>query len=157
MFKVGRVTVTGHKWSYENFVGGVPVGRELDHTCHNGSGCVGGPTCVHRRCVNPWHVEPVKHLENYRRGNLGQAVVEMTHCKRGHLFDETRRCRECIRQADAVRRQSPEYKAVVQRRLFANREKIQARQKRWYADNRDKQLAYAKRRYAEKKSRAEAV
>jgi hypothetical protein len=45
-----------HRWSYEYFVGAVPVGLELDHLCRN------------RDCVNPAHLEAVTHRVNVARG-----------------------------------------------------------------------------------------
>ena len=47
--------VLAHRWSYEFFVGPIPVGLELDHLCRV------------RNCVNPDHLEAVTHLENMRR------------------------------------------------------------------------------------------
>lgn len=41
---------------YEERVGPVPYGLELDHICRN------------TLCVNPDHLEPVTHTENVRRG-----------------------------------------------------------------------------------------
>ena len=54
-----------HALMYERFIGRVPAGCELDHLCRN------------RGCVNPWHLEPVTHRENVRRGN--SAVSSCTH------------------------------------------------------------------------------
>lgn len=48
-----------HVVMYEEKYGGVPEGKELDHTCRN------------RACANPDHVEPVPHAINVRRGNAG--------------------------------------------------------------------------------------
>lgn len=95
-----------HRTSYGWLVGPIPEGMELDHTCHNADPtCPAGDACLHRRCVNPAHLEPVTHRENGRRG-MGFAGTRsrQTHCKRGHLFDEantyitgrgTRCCRAC--------------------------------------------------------------
>jgi hypothetical protein len=64
--------VLAHKWAWEQEHGPVPDGFELDHLCHNGSGCAGGPECVHRRCVNLAHLEPVPHRVNSQRGETGK-------------------------------------------------------------------------------------
>lgn len=47
-----------HIVAYEHYVGPVPVGRRLDHTCHR------------KRCINPRHLEPVTHQENCRRASV---------------------------------------------------------------------------------------
>ena len=44
-----------HKASYERFIGPVPEGKELDHTCKI------------KLCLYPWHLEPVSHAENMSR------------------------------------------------------------------------------------------
>ena len=56
-----------HVVSYEAFVGPVGEGQLIDHLC------------LHKRCVNPAHLEAVTAAENARRY---QAIV--THCKNGH-------------------------------------------------------------------------
>jgi len=56
-----------HKAYYEAIIGKVPQGKELDHLCKN------------PKCVNPWHLEPVSHAINNRRGKkakLSKEVVE---------------------------------------------------------------------------------
>lgn len=59
-----------HRAVYEQFVGPIPDGLEIDHTCHSfDMSCPGGDTCPHRRCVNPSHLEPVTHAENVRRAD----------------------------------------------------------------------------------------
>jgi hypothetical protein len=69
-----------HRWSYEHHVGPIPDGLVIDHLCRN------------HACVNPEHLEPVTAQENYRRGVAREATREhfaaITHCKRGHEFDE---------------------------------------------------------------------
>jgi len=128
---------TGHRWSYERFVRPVPPGLELDHTCHNGTGCVGGPKCIHRRCVNPWHVEPVPHIVNHRRGNRG---LELEAKKN---LPETPRRKYPKTEAQ---------KARDRERYLANREKSTARARRWYAEHKSRAAARAKARYALRKA-----
>lgn len=83
--------VLAHRWAYEFLIAPIPPGLCLDHLCRT------------RRCVNPWHLEPVTLAENTRRG--GNAIK--THCPAGHPYGPnpyrcprgTRRCRECVREA----------------------------------------------------------
>lgn len=86
-----------HRYAYEQLVGPIPAGKELDHLCRN------------TICVNPDHNEPVSHAENVRRGVSGTVNGArgraLTVCKRGlHPFDLTnthvdvsgrRRCKRC--------------------------------------------------------------
>lgn len=85
-----------------------PSGLELDHLCHtNSQECTGGDTCLHRRCVNPDHLEPVTHRVNTIRGlGFSGVAARKTHCMRGHEFtpentyikpNGTRRCKTCHR------------------------------------------------------------
>lgn len=47
-----------HRVSYEEFVGQIPPGLQIDHLCRN------------RICCNPAHLEPVTPAENLRRARL---------------------------------------------------------------------------------------
>lgn len=76
-----------HRISYELFRGPIPAGLGLDHTCGN------------RRCVNPWHLEPVTQRENVRRGDRCRRLV----CASGHeeyglRGDGSRYCLACNRE-----------------------------------------------------------
>lgn len=89
-------------------------GQPVDHLCHTrDSSCPGGPACLHRRCQNPAHLEPVSVTENNRRDR-----ERRTHCRRGHEFTpentiwrrdtrgyrDQRFCRTCHRDKQNERR-----------------------------------------------------
>ncbi len=105
-----------HRVSYEMFVGPIPYGLTLDHTCHKPEECQTGERCPHRRCVNFDHLEPVTTQINTRRGlgsKRGQDAAAklkraITHCPKGHeytpgntyIHDGKRSCRKCRELAD---------------------------------------------------------
>lgn len=117
-FRGNRSTPT-HQAFYMLLVGPIPEGKILDHVCHtHDMTCSGGPTCLHRRCVNPAHLEPVTNQENSSRGVLGRR----THCPKGHPYDEEntlvsngrRYCRTCQRaHAKAQQAKAAAKKAVA--------------------------------------------
>lgn len=84
-----------HRLTYEEYVGPIPQGLELDHLCRR------------KECCNPKHLESVTHAENIKRSPTSptnKGVANRSHCKRGHemsgdnvLFRPTgaRRCRQC--------------------------------------------------------------
>lgn len=100
-----------HRAVYRELVGPIPDGHDLDHECHNrDTACVGGITCLHRRCVNPTHVAPATRRENLLRGNTIPALnAAKTTCVRGHnrwrirKDNGTRQCLECKRLDEAER------------------------------------------------------
>lgn len=114
----GQIRVNGtqmlaHRAIYKLAVGPIPDGMELDHTCHNQDpSCMGGDTCVHRRCINVEHLEPVTGAENTRRGKSWAINGTKTHCPQGHPYDEEnthvwngrRYCRACNRAIKKSRR-----------------------------------------------------
>lgn len=64
-----------HRVAYELAVG--PTVLTIDHLCHTfDAACSGGVTCLHRRCCNPTHMEPVTAIENYKRGRLPQGLPD---------------------------------------------------------------------------------
>ena len=78
-----------HRLAYTLFVGPIPDGMDVDHKCHNGDeSCNGDVPCLHRRCTNPAHLEPVPHRINVTRSHLTAAGknARKTHCSRGHEF-----------------------------------------------------------------------
>jgi hypothetical protein len=94
-----------HRVAYELWVGPIPDGLQIDHICHNSSDCVGGSSCLHRRCLEPSHLRAVTDRVNkYASPNF---MGNRTQCKHGHEFTpETtlvesngrRKCRTCHNQ-----------------------------------------------------------
>jgi hypothetical protein len=99
-WRVGDKLQQAHRVLYEEFVGPIPDGLDLDHLCRN------------RACVNPGHMEPVTRQENCQRGLTGAHNARKTRCVNGHLFDEAntgtyrgqRVCRACKREEIRRRR-----------------------------------------------------
>lgn len=61
-------TFSAHRLAHEWWNGPIAEGLTVDHTCHNADrSCPGGPTCRHRRCVNPDHLEAVTSWTNTNR------------------------------------------------------------------------------------------
>lgn len=110
----GRFFVNGgyiraHKFAYMLSNGPVPEGMVLDHLCHNSDPtCSGGVACLHRRCVNAFHLEPTTKRGNVLRSPLAPARInaDKTHCPQGHPYSGEnlavrksgiRECRACAR------------------------------------------------------------
>jgi len=95
-----RKRTAAHRWVYEEVVGPIPNGKQIDHLCRN------------RLCVHPGHLEAVTVRENILRGNgLPARNARKTHCPRGHslsgdnlyLADGSRYCRICIKTKSLAR------------------------------------------------------
>lgn len=94
-------TRLAHRAFYIEHIGPLPEGMDVDHRCHNADpGCIRGPECPHRRCVNFDHLEPVP-----RQTNLIRAIGSRPFCEAG-LHDlslpgavrpGTSQCTECWR------------------------------------------------------------
>lgn len=88
-----------HRWSYEAIVGPIPEGLVLDHLC------------MVKRCVNPYHLDPVTQAVNIERNpnSINKTCGEVTRCPQGHEYDEAntrvhngkRHCRACARTHSA--------------------------------------------------------
>ncbi len=89
-----------HRYAYEQLIGPIPAGLELDHLCRDPA------------CVNPYHLEPVTHAENMRRSVHANSVK--THCKSGHRFSPkntaTRRGKRICKRCHAA--ENMRYKAA---------------------------------------------
>lgn len=69
--------IRAHRYSYELFRNKIPFGKVIDHLCRN------------RKCVNPDHLEVVTMYQNSTRGEgVGAKALRMTHCKKGHEFND---------------------------------------------------------------------
>lgn len=88
--------IGAHRISYQLLVGEIPVGYEVDHTCHSQDlTCKAGVECLHRRCFNPAHLEAVTQHENILRSIPHRDIEKYseTHksrtglCKHGHALD----------------------------------------------------------------------
>lgn len=91
-----KYPINVHRFTYEQFVGLIPEGLEINHLCE------------HPACVNPEHLEAVTHRENMAYGHTIIAQqLRRTHCPEGHPYDGpnlytdprgNRQCRECRRR-----------------------------------------------------------
>lgn len=76
VIKLGRRRVMAHRATYETFVGPIPDGLKLLHSCDN------------EPCCNPGHLRPGTQRENgddmarRKRAHFANA----THCAKGHEF-----------------------------------------------------------------------
>ena len=59
-----------HRFSWMLANGPIAESLTVDHLCHNRDlECADGSSCLHRRCINPDHLEIVPQSENSRRRN----------------------------------------------------------------------------------------
>lgn len=105
LISVGGVLFLVHRVALLARDGSIPDGHVADHTCHDPATCPGRKACLHRRCVNSAHLEPVTIAENSRRG----AQQNRSTCKRGHRLSARRRGRKvvrCCRRCEALNRRA---------------------------------------------------
>ena len=99
---INGVSRLAHRVAYEAAKGPIPDGLVIDHLCHNADpSCSGGPTCRHRRCWRPEHLDATTPRLNQSRSHRDGS--HRTHCPQGHpytdantrLRDGKRSCRKC--------------------------------------------------------------
>lgn len=93
-----------HRVAFEAYREPIQDGLVLDHLCKN------------KRCVNPWHLEPVTQRENTLRGTGPTSQnAKATHCIKGHPFTDSntyhrkdghRVCRTCNLARDKAYREA---------------------------------------------------
>lgn len=95
----GRKFVLVHRAVWEEYIGPIADGLELDHLCRN------------RLCCRLDHLEPVTKLVNVRRARGWTLDGSVWVCKRGHRMtdenvtvtgDGRSRCRKCRSMAKAA-------------------------------------------------------
>lgn len=108
-----------HRVAYQLKVAPIAEGLHIDHTCHNHDlSCPGGLSCLHRRCINPHHLEAVTPGVNaVRSPNTPTGInARRSHCPSGHAYDEEntvrrpdggRSCRTCQREDGRRRALAP--------------------------------------------------
>ena len=116
--RIGAKKVAAHRLAWEQANGRalLPAPAEtVDHICHNEDpSCPGGPSCLHRQCIEPTHLVVRTAVENWREGRLGIPSIRaaLTHCPAGHPYDEAntyiyrgwRQCRACHAQRERQRK-----------------------------------------------------
>lgn len=77
VFHDGPSMVYSHRFSFMTLNNtSIPEGLQIDHLCRN------------RKCANPDHLEVVTRMVNYQRGISGILKVSITHCPKGHPYNE---------------------------------------------------------------------
>lgn len=88
----GRKSARAHRWVYEQLVGPIPEGLQIDHLCRV------------KACVNPDHLEPVTGRVNILRAYDFDGSTDPETCFRGHRYEPgsyyegrygSRECKQC--------------------------------------------------------------
>lgn len=88
-FRSGNRMVLAYRFAYENVVGPIPDGHQLDHLCHNQHpACPGGSECPHRKCVNPGHLEPLATTKENCERRTGMLYADRLCRKKLHPMTE---------------------------------------------------------------------
>jgi HNH endonuclease len=140
-----------HRFSYEHFIGPIPDGLEIDHTCHTKACPVPGMGDPHRRCVNPRHLEAVTRPVNMQRSTRPDSTraqfekyrESVTHCSKGHEYTPentqwrkikggywSRRCAQCNRDSTMAWKAAKFASGELSPEILAARERERQRRKR---------------------------
>ena len=100
-----------HRVAYEELVGPIPDGLEIDHLCRV------------RACFNPAHLEPVTPQQNVRRGESpGARALRRSDCLYGHPYADhgvirqgRRRCRLCQMTYNRLHKRIP-FEEIMRRK-----------------------------------------
>jgi len=92
--------VRAHRWIYEQLVGPIPEGMEIDHVRERG--------CIGPLCVNVLHLEVVTHEENMLRTRLkvcrsGKHDLTLEENQSFDSQGRRRGCAACRRDREAAR------------------------------------------------------
>lgn len=109
-----RLQAMVHRLIYMHLVDpDLPDDLQVDHTCHKPAKCAGGPTCPHRRCFNPDHLEGVPQEINRQRAAKVRCPARHDYEVYGYVDPRTgqRNCRKC--QAKAAARKKAALRPIL--------------------------------------------
>lgn len=114
-----------HRVAYATLIGPIPDGMDLDHVRHNDDfargRCSGGPSCLHRREVDPDHLTPRTRRENWLLGAASSSIPQLTNtCKWGHPLTGDN-LRLLVRKGGGVTRVCRACRARTARDAYARR------------------------------------
>jgi len=139
VIKENRRQVRTHRLAYENLVGPIPDGLDIDHLCRV------------RACCNPEHLEPKTRRDNVLCGEtVAAANAAKTHCPRGHALEGDNLRPDALRAGKrACLACSPErYRDWLARNHEAKKARDRAYHRAHDPEKREERAAY-RRRYRE--------